>query len=426
MNVKELENHFAGCKCGHEHCSKVKAVEAACGNLRRIADILRKYGFPEKLLLVADENTLSAAKGVIGFLENGGFSVKTHIYENLRVASMEQVEAVERLCDDCEGVLSVGTGSLNDICRLAAYRQNKEFAIFATAPSMDGFASDTAPITDGNFKMSYRARQPSVIIADTDILAASPVILKSSGFGDMIAKYTALVDWRISQLLTGEYYCENVAALTQESLDRIIGLAGRIKADDTQSAQAVFEALILTGLGMSYTGNSRPASGAEHVISHFWEIKKLQNGLESDFHGRKVGVATLATAKIYHRLAELESVNATRDNPDWDEIKSVYGEGLSEDMMKMNLPETITAQISPADISEKWGEIRKIIKTTLPPYDSLLELMKTAGAPTTNKEIDVTDDLFFTGLKYHSYMRRRVTLMRLIPMLGAGEEIYKL
>ena len=96
----------------------------------------------------------------------------------------------------------VGTGSVNDPCRLAAARENKMLCIFGTAPSMDGFASYSSPIVDGYFKASYPAKSPEVIIGDTRILAKSPVYLKAAGFGDMIAKYVGLIDWQISALVS--------------------------------------------------------------------------------------------------------------------------------------------------------------------------------------------------------------------------------
>ena len=129
---------------------------------------------------------------------------------------MKHVEELEGLINDRDiSMLSVGTGSVNDPCRLAAANQNKKLCIFATAPSMDGFASYSSPIVKDGFKSSYAAKSPEVIIGDTKILANAPTYLKSAGFGDMVAKYIGLVDWKISSILTDELYCENVAELTK-------------------------------------------------------------------------------------------------------------------------------------------------------------------------------------------------------------------
>ena len=417
LDIKAIEAALQGCPCGRAHHTAIRAVEIGSGITADTGEILVKYGFPKSILLVADQNTLRAGEGVIESLLNRDFTIKQHIYENLRTADMEQVEVIETLCADTDGILSVGSGSLNDICRLAAFRQNKAFAIYATAPSMDGFASNSAPITKNNFKYSYPAVQPSVIIADTKVLAAAPAELKSAGFGDMIGKYIGIADWRIAHLINGEYYCEKIAALSEQAVRKIAALADKVTQDNEESAAAIMESLVLTGLCMGFADSVRPASGAEHVLSHFWEIKNLQQGLLSDYHGKKVGVATVLINKIYRDMIQAEEINPVYEDIDWEELKQVYGEGLTDDMIKANNP-TITQGITPEHLKACWGDIRRIVDETLPENDELLRLMKAAGAPVTAAEIDVKDDLCALGLKYSAFMRYRLTLLRLRPMLG--------
>jgi len=416
LDIKAIEAALRGCSCGRAHHTNIRAVEIGSGITAKTGEILLQNGFPKNILLVADENTLRAGSGVIKSLLKSGFIIKRKIYEDLRVADMEQVEEIETLCEGTDGIFSVGTGSLNDICRLAAFRQNKAFAIYATAPSMDGFASNSAPITKNNFKITYPAVQPSVIIADTKVLAASPAELKSAGFGDMIAKYIALCDWKITKLLLNEYYCERIAALSEQAVKKIASLAEKVTQNNEETAAAIMESLVLTGLCMGFADSVRPASGAEHVLSHFWEIKKLQQGILSDFHGKKVGVATVLINRIYRDLAKIEQIEPAAEEPDWEEIMRAYGEGLAEDMMKANRP-SVTENITPAQLKAGWSEIRQIVKTTLPQNDELLRLMKAAGAPVTPAEIGVSEALCDLGLKYSAYLRYRLTLMRLLPML---------
>lgn len=418
MDIREIEKSLKNCPCGREHRCDVRSAEIAPGITSKTGEILIQNGFPKNILLVADENTLKAGQGVEESLARSGFKVKKLIYKNLRRADMEQVEEVEGACEDVEGILSVGTGSLNDICRLAAFRQNKEFAVFATAPSMDGFASNSAPITKNNFKFSYPAVQPSVIIADTRILAAAPAELKSAGFGDMIGKYIGLVDWKIARLLIDEYYCERVAELSRRAVEKIVAIAPKVTAEDEESAGAVMEALVMTGLCMGFAQSVRPASGAEHVVSHFWEVKKLQAGLDSDFHGKKVGVATVFLNRIYREAARIEDIEPREEKTDWQEIQDIYGPGLKEDVMKANTPATVTQGISPGDLKKNWGEIRRIINDGLPSDEELSAMMNAAGAATKPSEVDVSPELTELGLKYSAFMRRRLTLLRLRPMLN--------
>ncbi|MBE7061054.1 MAG: sn-glycerol-1-phosphate dehydrogenase [Clostridiales bacterium] len=413
INLKELAKQFENCPCGRKHELTTKEVVVGSGIVKDTGEILKRNGFKKRLLLVGDKNTLRASEGVEKALE--GFEIQYRIYDNLREATIEQVNVLKELLEENDGVISVGTGSLNDICRKAAADTDKPLCIFATAASMDGFASYGAPLTDGNFKATYDAKMPEVIIADTKILARAPKELKSAGFGDMIGKYVGLIDWQVSALISGEYYCEKVANLTREATDRIMSLADRITADDEESAAAVFEALLLTGIGMAFTKTSRPASGTEHILSHFWECKKLLEGKLSDFHGKKVGVATLLIMEKYSKLLQKEKVVAHKEVVDWEDVYKNYGE-LKDEVIKLNTPDTITDGINPEDLEKNWDKIRDIIRS-VPSYEQIKNAMERAEAVTTVEQIEVSEELKEQGLKYHPYMRRRLSLYRLANMI---------
>lgn len=424
MNIRAIVKNLENCPCGKKHTVNIKACEIGSGILEKTAELLKENEFPRKVFVVADRNTLAAADGILEILEQGGFSCHLKLYDDLRVADIKDAEEIIRECREYPAILSVGTGSLNDICRYAALHADKSFAIFATAPSMDGFSSGTAPITENNFKTTRPARQPEIILADTAILAASPAFLKAAGFGDMIAKYVALTDWRISHVLTGEYYCEKVASLTREALKRVVALADKVTAKDEETAGAIMEALVMTGLAMKLGDSVRPASGAEHIVSHFWEIKKLEQGQISDFHGKKVGVATLAIAGMYHDLIANSQMKFHPDAPDWEKIYNVYGSNFRSDVEKMNTP-PVTEETSVEKLYANWETVRAIVKEELPTYEEILRWMEMAGAATTVEEIAVSYDLGVTGLQYHPYMRHRMTLARLIPMMDCTVDYKK-
>lgn len=417
MDLQAIAKRLEQCSCGREHRCDTKQVEIGSGLTAKTGAILKEAGFPEKILLVADRNTLEAARGVLESLKGSGFHVKELIYENLLSAKVEQVREVEALTSDVDAILSVGTGSLNDICRVAAYELEKEFCIFATAPSMDGFASDTAPIIKDNFKTSWQAKQPSVILADTAVLAKAPTILKSSGFGDMMAKYIGLVDWRVANLLINEYYCEAIAGITRDAVRKIAALADRITSDSEEAAGAVMEALVMTGVAMKFAGCSRPASGAEHVVSHYLECHKVIKGIWPDYHGRKVGVATVYCNRLYRNLAKLPAIHCTKDPTDWDDVYAHYAPEMQEDVRKLNNP-TITDKVDPKKLEECWPQIRKIIEEELPETEKLVAMMKVAGAPITPDAVNVDPQFMENAMRYHAYMRYRLTIPRLMPMMG--------
>lgn len=423
MDVQKILDTVKSCSCGKNHTFDVRRVEIGHNMTSRAGEILASESFGKKLLLVADENTIKASKNLTEILKSSGFELTKLIYPNLLEATDSGVNDVEALLKSCDGVISVGSGSLNDICRVASYNSAKPLAIYASAPSMDGFASDTAPIIKDGFKSSWQAKQPEVIIADTGVLAAAPVILKSAGFGDMIAKCVGLADWRIARLLIDEYYCENIANITREATRRILSLAPRVICDDEETAGEIMEALVLTGLAMKLAGCSRPASGTEHVVSHYWECQKLMRGIWPDYHGRKVGVATVLISKLYHKIAEFEEINPVREQIDWDKVYEMYG-AIADDVRRLNNP-TITDKVDVELLKNSWGEIRRAIKEELPEPQEIIALMKTAGAATEPEEVGVDAQLLRDGIIYHPFMRYRLTLARLIPMLNLDmDEVY--
>ena len=284
---------------------------------------------------------------------------------------------------------------------------------------MDGFASYSAPIVDGNFKTTHPAKCPEVIIADTKILAAAPAQLKSAGFGDMVSKYVALIDWQVSHLLTGERYCQRVADLTRMATDRILTQAELVTAADEDAAGAIFESLLLTGIAMSFTKTSRPGSGTEHILAHYWECKELLEGKVPNFHGEDVGVATLLILDYYDKLARLSAVKAHREENDWDDIYRVYG-ALAPDVRRLNTPDTITDAIDPRAVEENWDEIVEIVRS-VPTAAECRAAMRKAGCKLTPDEIGKSPDFIAESFHYHPYMRRRLSLKRVSHMLDLPE-----
>lgn len=409
--IKEFEQP---CPCGREHRTAVQDVRIGSGLVKKVGEILKKNGFPKNILLVADRNTLAAAKGIEESLKD--FSVEYKIYDEIRVARMEHVEELESIIRGRDiGVLSVGTGSVNDPCRLAAARQDKKLCIFATAPSMDGFASYSSPIVANGFKASYPAKSPEVIIGDTKILAAAPAYLKSAGFGDMVAKYIGLADWKISSILTDEVYCEKVAKLTRDAVDKLMSMADRVTQNDEETAGEIFKSLLMTGIGMSFMQNSRPASGSEHIISHLLECVELRDGIIPNYHGEDIGVSTLLMLKYYNVLADKETIKAKKENTDWADVYSFYAE-MADDVKKLNEPKTVTDEVDPKVLEDKWQEIREIIHS-IPSYDEVYSAMKKAGCKLTVEDIGKSQELVDNCIKYSPYMRYRLTLLRLRDMI---------
>ena len=403
MDLDAIIRSLDGCPCGRPHRFDLKTYEADRGLVHKVGEILENSGFPKKLYVVSDETAMRVSEGILNSLDKCGYQYEVKVYPDMRYAYMATSNEIMAASADFDGILSIGTGSVNDVCRYAAAKTNKSFAIFATAPSMDGFASDSAPLIENNFKISYPCRQPSVVIADTDILAASPTELKAAGYGDILGKYVGIVDWKVSHYTTGEYYCENIVSLVKKAVADVVSMTDKVTACDPEAARAIMDSLILTGCAMQLAKCTRPASGSEHVVSHFWEIHKLEKGIWPDYHGKKVGIATLLVTRIYKKLLAYQSINPHKENLDLDDVLAHYSPKNRDEIIGYNVPNP-TDDIDPAVLKARWPDILESIEQDLPEADILLDMMKRAGCVTELADANLTPEFALEALRYSPYM----------------------
>ena len=177
----------------------------------------------KKAFLIADQNTHTAAgKQVQDILSCAGISLANCIFSETALEPDEHSvgRAMMYYEADCDVIIGVGSGVINDIGKIVANISGKPYIIVATAPSMDGYASATSSMTRDGLKISLPSKCADVIIGDLDILCHAPAKMMASDLGDMLAKYVSICEWRIANLITGEYYCEDIAQLVREALKR--------------------------------------------------------------------------------------------------------------------------------------------------------------------------------------------------------------
>ena len=303
MNINDI---LAGalCACGKNHECDIKYVYVEKGAATRLSDICSGY---KRILLVADENTYSAAgEAVTLALADKDITKIVFNGEKILIPDEIAISKVESMLSGIELIIGIGSGVIQDLCKYVAHYNSLPYVIFATAPSMDGYASSgAAMITDG-MKVTYPASLPIAIIADTDILKNAPIDMIRSGYGDIIGKFSALNDWKLSRLINGEYFCDYIYGITYEQIEKTISSAKKIMARDDESIKQLMEALVIIGIMMSFAGSSRPASGSEHHLSHFFEITGILNGEDYLPHGTDVAYSTYVTARLRERLIAKE------------------------------------------------------------------------------------------------------------------------
>ena len=295
------------CACGKSHKVDIQAIRVGSGVIQELPGILRDLG-ASHIFLVADNYTYEAAgRQVEQLLDQAGLAYHKRVFQTETPLvpneyALGSVLAAMTSQDDM--LLAVGSGTLNDVTKYVSARTGITYVIAATAPSMDGYASTVAPTILDGFKTTLPAVYPAAIVADVDILKDAPMPMLTAGFGDIIGKFTSLADWRLSHQLNGEYYCPEVAGVIEAAVETCAANAKALAQREPQAIQAVTEALILSGLAMGMVGVSRPASGAEHQMAHYWEMDALRRGEEHPLHGNAVGVGTVLAASLYEMAAE--------------------------------------------------------------------------------------------------------------------------
>jgi glycerol-1-phosphate dehydrogenase [NAD(P)+] len=281
----------------------------------------------------------------------------------------------------------------------------------------------------GGFKLTVPAQAPAAILADLSTLCEAPRELIAAGFGDMLGKYTSLADWKLGALLLDEAFDTEVAERAGRALWTCVALAREIGQASELGIETLIEGLFESGLCMMDFGSSRPASGSEHLLSHFWEIKWMQQGRPALLHGAKVGVGTVLAARRYQAIRDLprtEAINrlsVARLPPREDEFQRIReGFGpVAEHIINNYRPyrDLLEAQF-PAlchRISERWDEIQTIARGVPPPHE-LTELLSQAGAPVGAHELGLSDRDVEGGLEYAPYLRGRFTVHTLGRVLN--------
>ncbi|MDV2685635.1 sn-glycerol-1-phosphate dehydrogenase [Alkalihalophilus lindianensis] len=370
--------HREACTCGSEHHLAVtERFEIGDEAFLLLRSFLSEKNY-KNVLLVYDENTWEVAGAKVFSLLNGsGFHVKgSKIPANNQgdvIANEESiVHALLAASEETEVFIAVGAGTIHDITRFVSYKMGLPFISVPTAPSVDGFNSKGAPIVVRKKKVTFQTHAPVGLFADTKVLCNAPQEMVAAGFGDMLGKYTSLADWRFGHLTGGEPYCEAAAKMTEEALEACIGHARLIAEKNEKGIIELMNALIMSGLAMSLFGHSHPASGGEHHLSHYWEMKFLEEDRKQLLHGEKVGVSCALIADFYK------------------EEKEKLLEASSEDAAK---------------------QIEKIL-AWIPEGNVLRKYLKQIGGSATLEDIGIEESLINESLASAHSIRDRKTMLR--------------
>lgn len=416
----ELEEFTKPCECGETHNLHVKQIIIERGAIRKINDFLKKERLSNYPVIVCDSNTYKAAGEELYNLIGDNIKDKIILTANNLQADEYGVEEVLRdLNPEAAVLIAVGAGTIHDITRYVAKERNIPFISVPTAASVDGFVSTVAAMTMRGFKVTYPAVSPIGVFADTDIFTKAPYRLTASGIGDLLGKYTAILDWQVASALTGEYICNKVIEMEKQAVEKVVQCIDEIYIGNKNASENLMYGLILSGLAMQMVGNSRPASGAEHHMSHLWEMHIINPEIDA-LHGEKVGVALGYVCDVYKdflntcHIHNIDQYIALYKGLPYNELERNF-KHLYPSIIKENTPDLLK-NIKSEVFIDKLNYIKTLI-CDLPSGDEIRGILKRAQAKTTLKEIGLDDYILEKSITLSPFVRNRLTLIRLLRLL---------
>lgn len=331
--------------------------------------------------LLYDVNTKPYALQIKSEMEGAGTRITDVFYADEElVPSEDKCEYAEKLAAKTQYVLAVGSGTLNDMAKSVSTHLGIPCGVLATAASMDGYCSKGAALMRGGFKVTDEVHTPEDILIDLEIVRKAPRLMTAAGFGDIIGKYTCLTDWKMANIVKGEVIHEEAFALMEQARAACVDAFEDLTAYKGEAVAKLMHALITAGLSMAECGNSRPASGSEHHISHFLEMDFVRRGERVPLHGLKVAIGTLISIELY---------NYIKDN----KIEFHGAEGVYK------------------------------LAEELPSVDTVRNMLTAMGCPVRFSELGVRRETMEDAIEKAYTVRDRYTVLTLVHELALTEQV---
>lgn len=424
------------CACGCHHDTMLRHAVIQSGALAQLPEILQRLG-AQKPFIVCDRNTYGAAgqrvEAMIGEMQ---LPYTLYCFPTDQIIEPDEFavgQVVFSYDPTCDLIVAVGGGVINDVCKILAKAVSRQTIIVGTAPSMDGFVSNSASMVWGGVKSTIYTPCPVAVIADIDIMRQAPMRMLQAGLGDMLAKYVSICEWRISNVVNGEYYCPQIAALMRSAVEKIVQAASGLAQRDPLAVQRVVEGLVLSGIAMSFARVSRPASGLEHYFSHIFDMYTLEHHTPGSLHGIQVGIGTVLTLGIYEKLIcqrpDREKALAHArdfDHVGWEaQMRRMFGktaENVIEIERKAGKNDAVKHAGRLERILETWPQLVQIMREELPSQEFVRDLLVSTGAPVTPAQIGIDRSEVRDALMASREIRDKYIASSLLWDLGVLDE----
>jgi len=408
-----------------EIATDTKVFEMGRGASEMAPKVFRKYFPGRKAVVVADVNTWPVlGEKVYGLFCADGIPVEKYIIDKKEFhAEWKYVEMVDKVIEgdfaaakviendenhveadaseafrpaseDNYIAVSVGSGVINDLCKLCSYHHAQQYLTLPTAASVDGYSSFGASISYQNSKQTFTCTAPVAIVADIDVIAAAPKEMTAAGYADLAAKIPAGAEWMIADLMGTEPIIPPAWHVLQDVLDSMLSNPEGVARGDHQAVADLFEGLTLSGIAMQAAQSSRPASCCDHLFSHILDMTHYRFNGKLQSHGFQVAIGTLTMCGVFDKFLQYD---LTKVDPDacaavWPSLEEeqeralgIFRDfpapklGYTEITKKYNDAATVREQLQ--KIKEAWPEFKERLRAQCYTFEKMQGLMKTVGAP---------------------------------------------
>ena len=423
-----------------QRTTDTKALVIGVDTLPQTAEMFKRLFPAGRALVVADSNTWRVAgKEVHRILAEAGIAQdEPHIFTDPKLyAEWTFVGELDGVLAATDAVpVAVGSGVINDLTKLCSHHNGRRYMVVGTAASMDGYTAYGASITKDGNKQTFDCPAPLGMVLDPSISAAAPAKMSASGYADLIAKIPAGADWMLADAVGADKMDDFAFGLVQEGLKEALCDPAGVHAGNVAKVEQLAEGLLLSGFAMQATLSSRPASGAEHQVSHLWDMEHLRFNGASVSHGFKVGIGTLASTAFLEMLldAPVETLDVEKCVAAWKsweeterDIRAIFdndpefvARGLKETRDKYVDQEGLREQLT--RLKRAWPELRGRIRSQIIPFGEVHRRLELVGAPCEPEQIGISRARFRASFEKIPYMRSRYTVIDVAFRCGWMEE----
>ncbi len=421
------------CECGQRHTLPIEACHVGENTADRLADFARKR-LGSTVLLVADTVTYEVAgPQVRQALGKTGKRIHELVFPSNGLEATEETARKTALAGEdvrADFYVGVGSGTVCDLAKAAATENKKPALLFPTAASMNGYTSGITALKVRGLKRTLPCQPALGIFADPAIIATAPQRMTAAGVADFLSKCSSAADWQAGHLLRGAYYCHRPREFNEGIQERLLEQAPAIGRGEPQAVGLVMEALLLSGFGMVLAGSSAPASGGEHLISHYLDMKHALYGTPNDLHGAQVGMATLHALRLWETILALEpgpidSAQLARQHPQDGEIEQWILEDWGPEVGAEVLAQWREKRLGPDELVEEierfkslLPKFRQALTEDLLPARVAEQCIRESGGPVRPEELLAPPEEFANAQSRARYLRNRFTVLDLAAELN--------